>query len=100
MVPCASMILYKMGYRKRNRTPGWPSRLLVAAVLLGSALALWGCAPDEEVKRERQCVTLAGGLHGELIHREAIALADSVNTSESTVYVELKEAKGSPVSRE
>ena len=74
MVPCASMILYKMGYRKRNRTPGWPSRLLVAAVLLGSALALWGCAPDEEVKRERQCVTLAGGLHGELIHREAIAL--------------------------
>ena len=98
MVPCASMILYKMGYRKRNRTPGRPSRLLVAAVLLGSALALWGCAPDEEVKRERQCVTLAGGLHGELIHREAIALADSVNTSESTVYVELKESKGSPVS--
>ena len=100
MVPCASMILYKMGYRKRNRAPGRPSRLLTAAVLLGSALALWGCAPDEEVKRERQCVTLAGGLHGELIHREAIALADSVNTSESTVYVELKESKGSPVSLE
>ena len=45
-------------------------------------------------------MTLAGGLHGELIHREAIALADSVNTSESTVYVELKESKGSPVSLE
>ena len=75
-------------------------RLLAAAALLGSALALWGCAPDEEAKRERQCVTLAGGLHGELIHREAIALADSVNTSESTVYVELKESKGSPVSLE
>ncbi len=100
MVPCALMILYKMGYRKRNRTPGRPSRLLAAAALLGSALALWGCAPDEEAKRERQCVTLAGGLHGELIHREAIALADSVNTSESTVYVELKESKGSPVSLE
>ena len=90
MVPCVLMILYKMGYRKRNRTPGRPLRLLAAAALLGSALALWGCAPDEEAKRERQCVTLAGGLHGELIHREAIALADSVNTSESTVYVELK----------
>ena len=45
-------------------------------------------------------MTLAGGLHGELIHREAIALANSVNTSESTVYVELKESKGSPVSLE
>ena len=93
------MILYKMGYRKSIRKPGRPSRFL-AAVLLGSALALWGCAQDEEVKRARQCVTLAGGLHGELIHREAIALANSVNTSESTVYVELKESKGSPVSLE
>ena len=98
MAPCASMILYKMGYK--NRKTGLPSRILAAAALLGSALALWGCAPDGEVMRGRQCVTLAGGLHGEVIHREAIALADSVNTSESTVYVELKESKGSPVSLE
>ena len=99
MVPCVSMILYKMGYRKRNRTPGRPLRLLAAAGLLGSACAL-GLRSGRGGK-ERAAVCDSGRrLHGELIHREAIALADSVNTSEFTVYVELKESKGSPVSLE